>query len=203
VPKHPVALQLIEAAGVPVAAPSANRFTQLSPTLAAHVREGLGSRVDLILDGGPSRVGIESTVLSLAVAPPLLLRPGMVHREDIEALIGCPIETIATTEGPHPAPGLHHRHYTPRTPLYHGGMPARGRGAWLWWSVNRHAAVSVRMPSSVEDCAAQLYEILHTLDAEGLDFIAIEAVPAGPEWDGVRDRVQRASQTGEAADRTF
>ncbi|MBI4873456.1 MAG: threonylcarbamoyl-AMP synthase, partial [Acidobacteria bacterium] len=101
-PSHPLALALIRAAGVPIAAPSANRFTGLSPTTAEHVRRGLGEAADLILDGGPTVVGIESTVLSLAGQRPLLLRPGMVSREAIEALIG-PLELAGRIEnGAHP-----------------------------------------------------------------------------------------------------
>jgi L-threonylcarbamoyladenylate synthase len=202
VPRHPLALALIEAAGVPIAAPSANRFTQLSPTTAAHVRDGLGSVVDFILDGGPANVGIESTVLSLATHPPVLLRPGMVLREELENLIG-PVITVAATEGPHPAPGLHHRHYSPRTPLFVDVLPEHGRGAWLWWHTDRHAVLSIHMPANAGLYAARLYEVLHRLDAEGLDFIAVERLPEGHEWDGVRDRIRRASATREAADRTI
>src|ERR1019366_7456560 len=87
-PAHPVALALIRAAGVPVAAPSANRFTELSPTTAEHVRQSLGSDVDFILDGGPCQVGIESTVLSLAEPRPILLRPGGISRIELEAIVG-------------------------------------------------------------------------------------------------------------------
>ncbi|HVX66855.1 MAG TPA: L-threonylcarbamoyladenylate synthase, partial [Bryobacteraceae bacterium] len=104
VPAHPVALALLQAAGVPIAAPSANRFMGLSPTSAAHVRESLGAGVDLVLDGGPTRVGIESTVLSLVGGTPVLLRPGMIPLEELEAVVG-PI-AVAGTAGPgsHPAP---------------------------------------------------------------------------------------------------
>src|SRR5271157_3306039 len=87
-PAHPIALALIRAAGVPLAAPSANRFTELSPTTADHVRRSLGSEVDLILDGGPCQVGIESTVVSLAETKPILLRPGGIPRIVLEAIIG-------------------------------------------------------------------------------------------------------------------
>jgi L-threonylcarbamoyladenylate synthase len=116
-PNHPVALALIKAAGVPLAAPSANRFTQLSPTTADHVCQGLGGDVDFILDGGPCEVGIESTVLSLAGPQAVLLRPGGISRAQIESMIG-PITTATETpEGAHPAPGMHPRHYSPRTRL--------------------------------------------------------------------------------------
>src|SRR4051794_10172045 len=120
-PAHPVALALIRAADVPLAAPSATRFMHLSPTTAGHVRDGLDSGVDLILDGGPCQVGIESTVISLAGSHPVLLRPGGISRADIEAVVG-PISTSIITSneepgGAHPAPGMHPRHYSPRTQL--------------------------------------------------------------------------------------
>ena len=122
VPAHPLALALIEAAGVPIAAPSANRFTELSPTLAGHVPESLA---DFTLDGGPARVGIESTVLSLA-GPPQLLRPGVLSITELEAVIGPIAPLPASTEGAHASPGMHERHYRPRTPLFllDPGQPA-------------------------------------------------------------------------------
>jgi L-threonylcarbamoyladenylate synthase len=188
VPAHPVALELIRAAGVPIAAPSANRFTRLSPTTAEHVRESLGAEVDFILDGGPATVGIESTVLSLAVEPPLLLRPGVIPLPELEALAG-PIAVAATTTGgAHAAPGMHPRHYQPRTPLYllDRGAPApEGRGAWL--------RLGREMPADARAYAAALYEELHRLDAQGLDWIAVERPPAAPEWAGVLDRLRRAA----------
>lgn len=179
-PDHPVALALIRAAGVPIAAPSANRFTELSPTRAGHVAEDLA---DFVLDGGPARVGIESTVLSL-VGPPQLLRPGVIPLPEMEALIG-PIGRGTAGEGPHPAPGMHARHYRPHTPLYlfpRNGDPPEGRGAWL------------RVGEDPRAFAAALYQRLHELDAQGLDWIAVEAPPDTPEWAGVLDRLRRAAQ---------
>jgi L-threonylcarbamoyladenylate synthase len=131
-PAHPVALALIREAGVPLAAPSANRFTQLSPTTAAHVRNALGDAVDLILDGGPCIVGIESTVLSLTGGVPQLLRPGMVTQAQIEAVIGPIAVPTGASQGAHTAPGMHPQHYQPKTPLFVGSPPAEGRGAYLW-----------------------------------------------------------------------
>src|SRR3954447_6536010 len=103
-PAHPVAVALIREADIPLAAPSANRFTELSPTTAEHVRCALGDAIDLILDGGPCTVGIESTVLSLTGGLPVLLRPGMVTQAQIESVVG-PIEVVPTTAGPHASPG--------------------------------------------------------------------------------------------------
>jgi L-threonylcarbamoyladenylate synthase len=191
-PAHPVALALIRAAGVPIAAPSANRFTELSPTSAEHVRKSLGARVDMILDGGTTPVGIESTVLSLATHPPTLLRPGMVTREEIESLIGPVSVPNELPAGPHASPGLHPRHYSPRTPLVlvsGARLPAEGRGVY----VSHLPGSDNPMPASARDYAAVLYLTLHNLDSEGLDWIAVEWPPDTAEWAGIRDRLRRAS----------
>lgn len=199
VPNHPLALALIREAGVPIAAPSANRFTQLSPTSAQHVRTALGEAVDMILDGGPADVGIESTVLSLAALPARLLRPGMVSRRDIERLIG-PIENACRIENggeqAHPSPGLHPKHYSPATPLLlveGGALPERGRGVYLWREQPAAAAESIPMPQAAGSYASVLYEVLHREDARGWDWIAVEMPPENVEWAGIMDRLQRAA----------
>ena len=183
-PANAIAQALIQEAGVPIAAPSANRFTQLSPTTAQHVRDGLGNRVAMVLDGGPSNVGIESTVLSIAGPDAVLLRPGMVTKAEIETLIG-PIQVPGSVaEGAHASPGLHARHYSPKTPLIlveEGKLPLSGRGT------------CIPMPADAREYARVLYERLHRADAEGWDWIAIEQPPAGQEWSAIRDRLQRAS----------
>ncbi|HEY9140453.1 MAG TPA: L-threonylcarbamoyladenylate synthase [Bryobacteraceae bacterium] len=183
-PAHPLALELIRAAQVPIAAPSANRFTELSPTAAEDVPEQLA---DYVLDGGPAQVGIESTVLSLAGAP-LLLRPGVIPLPEIESLIGPVAIVAAATEGPHPAPGMHPRHYRPATPLYliaPGGQPPNGRGAWL--------RLGREMPADAREYAAVLYRTLHRLDSQGLEWIAVECPPETPDWAGVLDRLRKAA----------
>jgi L-threonylcarbamoyladenylate synthase len=194
VPAHPVAIALIRAAGVPVAAPSANRFTQLSPTSAEHVRASLGDAVDMILDGGSTPVGIESTVLSL-VGVPTLLRPGMISKEEIEAVIGDVAEVSAAAAGlPHAAPGMHRKHYSPRTPLLliaPGERPVGGRGAVV--SHRSHAHGVVRMSADPKRYAAALYATLHELDGQGYDWIAVERVPELDAWAGIRDRLTRAA----------
>jgi L-threonylcarbamoyladenylate synthase len=184
-PAHPVARELIRRSGVPVAAPSANRFTQISPTTAEHVRVGLGDRIDMILDGGATEVGIESTVLSLTTEAPVLLRPGMITAAEIEAVIG-PVSAGAETipGAPHSSPGMHARHYAPRTPLYllyKGHPPPQGRGKLL------------NLPSDPDAFAASLYASLHTADTEGWDWIAIERPPESAEWSAIWDRLRRAS----------
>ena len=197
-PSHPVAQALIKAAQVPIAAPSANRFTQLSPTTAEHVRQGLATRVDYILDGGTCPVGIESTVLSLAGSAPVLLRPGGVSRAQIEAVIG-PVSAQSESVGEaHPSPGMHARHYSPQTRLLlvcDGKVPTDGRGAYLQLSVppERGASKCIAMPTNAAEYASHLYRTLHELDGENYDWIAVDFPVDTPEWEAVRDRLKRAA----------
>lgn len=196
-PAHGIALALIREAGTPLAAPSANRFSELSPTTAQHVRDSLGDRVAMILDGGPTRVGIESTVLSLAGPEALLLRPGMVSRAQIEELIG-PVKVLRETakDAAHPSPGMHARHYSPNTllVLVRGGrLPSSGRGAYLWMECAAGAKRNVEMPKEPDAYASVLYGVLHELDTQGWDWIAVEQPPADPAWDAIRDRLERAA----------
>lgn len=196
-PAHPLALALLRACGLPLAAPSANRFTQLSPVTAEQVRQGLGSSVDLVLDGGPCSVGIESTVVSLAGAQPVLLRPGMVTREQLAAVVG-PVATGEAGAGAHASPGMHHKHYSPRTPLIlvrDGELPQQGHGAYLQYQSPPRASVDrlVPMPADAREYAAALYDTLHRLDTAGYDWLAVDPPPDGPEWEGVHDRLRRAA----------
>ena len=196
VPRHPLALELIREVLLPIAAPSANRFSELSPTTAAHVRASLGRQVAMVLDGGPTSVGIESTVLSLAGPRPVLLRPGMISRAEIEAVIG-PIEAAAPVgDEAHPAPGMHRKHYSPRTPLLlveHGALPSEGRGAYLWIQTQALTSSSVQMPVDPHEYGAKLYHVLHDLDALAWDWIAVERPPTDGAWAAIRDRLERAA----------
>jgi L-threonylcarbamoyladenylate synthase len=183
-PAHPMALDLIRAAQVPIAAPSANRFTELSPTAAEDVP---GELADFVLDGGPAQVGIESTVLSLAGAP-TLLRPGVIPLPEIEALIGPVTMAKAPVAGAHASPGMHPRHYRPATPLYligPGDALPEGRGVQL--------RLGQEMPAGPREYAAALYRTLHRLDGEGWEWIAVECPPDTPEWAGVLDRLRKAA----------
>ncbi len=184
VPSHPVALELIRRAGVPIAAPSANRFSEISPTTAEHVRTGLGDRVDMILDGGPTRVGIESTVVSLIRNPSTILRPGMITQTDLELATGVQWEREIDLPHVMESPGLHARHYAPHTRFYilEASEPRpKGRGRIL------------DMPDDPHAYAARLYAELHRADTEGWDWIAVEKPPETPEWAGILDRLNRAS----------
>jgi L-threonylcarbamoyladenylate synthase len=205
-PAHPVARSLLLAVGRPVAAPSANRATGVSPTTAAHVVASLGDRVDLVLDGGPTQVGIESTVLSLVDETPLLLRPGGVSRAALEAVIG-PVEVRDATVPdamPRVSPGLMGRHYAPRARLLlvpRGDADALGRAlastgraaALVHTIVPPHDVDTIRLPDDPIEYARGLYAALHALDARA-EIIVVERVPDDDAWHALRDRLARASR---------
>ncbi|MBV9294433.1 MAG: threonylcarbamoyl-AMP synthase [Acidobacteriaceae bacterium] len=183
-PAHPVAIELIRRAGVPIAAPSANPFTQISPTTAEHVRAALGDRVGMILDGGPTMIGIESTVASIWRDPPVILRPGMITQEELQKVTERPWEREMGLPQIMESPGMQPRHYAPRTPFYvlePGTAAPAGRGRIL------------EMPPDPQSFAAKLYAELHGADQQGWDWIGVTRPPDTPEWAGILDRLTKAS----------
>jgi L-threonylcarbamoyladenylate synthase len=213
VPAHPVARALIRTAGVPVAAPSANRSTQLSPTRPSHVLAGLDGRIDLLLDGGSTAGGLESTVLDVTASPPRLLRPGLVSPGEIEAVLGGlarPGLLAVTTGQPLPSPGMLGRHYAPRAVLEcvegcgrDRVRDLQGKGVRVGWlafggepEVPGPGLQRVTMPRDPRGYAAELYAVLHTLDAAGVDWIIAELPPDTDAWLAVRDRLRRAGTPG-------
>jgi L-threonylcarbamoyladenylate synthase len=210
VPRHPLALELLCRTGLPIAAPSANLFGYVSPTTAEHVAEQLGDRIDLILDGGPCQVGVESTVLLVAEAAPVLLRPGGVTREEIERVVG-PIQ-VRTGRGPvdeedaFPSPGMTARHYAPRTRLVLvDGLQDAPRGAQVGAltlrGVTDRAAYGLVEVLSLEgdlrEAASKLFAALRRLDAAQLDCIAAERVPETGLGAAINDRLRRAAARDE------
>jgi L-threonylcarbamoyladenylate synthase len=209
VPLHPVAHALLLAAGIPVAAPSANRSTEVSPTTGAHVDKSLGSAVDLILDAGPTAVGIESTVVDVSVDPPVVLRPGMIASDALSRVVGEIGEPPrAAGESARRSPGMLDRHYAPRAALVladagrtreliedarHGG---RKTGVILFsrGSISADRREALELPDDPAGYAAGLYAALHTLDDAGVDVIVVEQPPERPEWHAIRDRLLRASR---------
>ena len=221
-PSHPFIRAVIRKCGFPLAAPSANLSNQVSPTNAAHVRESLGAKLRLIVDGGQSQVGIESTVLDLTTHPPQVLRPGMIHAESLRAALhgldgsgdglGPGPSPLAphTSVGPLRSPGQLRRHYSPKAKL----MVLKWRDDADLFSqlstlnpqyslthVIAHShipsgaglvGVSV-IPHDAEAYARAIYAELHRCDAEGASCIVVEALPAGSEWQAIADRLQRAS----------
>ena len=199
-PDHPVARALIGAAGCPIAAPSANPFGYVSPTTAAHVDTQLGAQIPLILDGGPCRVGIESTIVSFLDAEPALLRAGGIGLEDIEAAIGS--VRVATDPARPIAPGQLPRHYAPRTPIVVVGSPrqvAERAGAALLLPAphaDTEGFAHVRQLSddgTMTTVAAQLFAALRELDAGGFVRIYAVAVPETGLGRAIMDRLRRAS----------
>lgn len=204
-PDHPVAQAFIREAGTPIAAPSANPFGYVSPTTAQHVADGLGSKVDLILDGGPCPLGVESTIVSLAGPQPELLRPGSITIEQLRAVIGSIRRSSAVNERPI-APGQLLRHYATRTPLTIlasvGTRPMLNgdeRAGLLIHSQagdtdNRFAAVEVLSPTGdLKEAAHRMFAALRRLDSLGLDRIYVE--PCKEEGLGVAimDRLRRCA----------
>jgi L-threonylcarbamoyladenylate synthase len=202
VPSHPVAQSLLQAFGKGIAAPSANRFGRVSPTTAAHVREDLGAEVDLVLEGGPSEVGIESTIVDFSTASPAVLRPGHVSKAQLESVLGSAVGEKALASPRHSG-GLE-RHYAPRTParliathdLDREIAKLGDKVAVLAFSrPDERVDHWLRMPRDPEAFAQRLYAALRELDGAGCAAILIEAPPDAPEWAAVRDRLKRAAAT--------
>jgi L-threonylcarbamoyladenylate synthase len=204
VPAHPVALALITLADRPVAAPSANPFGYISPTLAAHVEAQIGADLELILDGGPSALGVESTIVDLSTDRAVLLRPGATEIERIEAIIGTlhrPARDAALR-----APGHLPSHYAPRTAvLLLGGRagPCSDAGVGLLAfglpspRASGYQAVEVLSASKdLHEAAANLFACLHRLDAAGLSAIHVEPVPEQGLGVAIADRLRRAAARG-------
>jgi len=200
VPSHPVAQELLRAFGGGIAAPSANRFGQVSPTTAAHVREDLGKDVELVLDGGPSEVGIESTIVDLSGREPALLRPGKISAAELEAVLGSPV-LVKQVDSPRHSGGLE-RHYAPKTParlvptheLDQEIARLKDKVAVLAFSrPDERVDYWLRMPREPQAYAQKLYAALRELDSARCESILIEAPPEAPAWAGVRDRLERAT----------
>ncbi len=210
-PSHPVAQALLAAAakqGVSgVAAPSANRFGRVSPTTAAHVAEEFAALPDdelLILDGGACPVGIESTIVDATRGHPVLLRPGMITTAQLEAACGQPVRS--RDDAAPRASGTLESHYAPRAqvrlmdtqPLQAAldvlGSDARHIAIYAHSPLKAARGVGVRrMPPDAAQCAQELFAVLRELDATGVRLIWVETPPSGDDWDGVRDRLQRAA----------
>jgi len=200
-PAHPIARALLEAAGVPIAAPSANRFQGISPTTAAHVERSLGPDAALILDGGPTTVGIESTVIALGERP-TLLRLGGLPAAAIEQLTGPLARPAPAEQGvARASPGLDSRHYAPRGELrIHpraelvAAIPGPGPvGTISFEPAPAGVDHALLLPADPAGYARLLFAALHTLDELGCQRILVEALPHDPAWAAVADRLERAA----------
>jgi L-threonylcarbamoyladenylate synthase len=203
-PNHPMALSLIKESRCPIAAPSANPFGYLSPTTAEHVREQLGDQVDLILDGGPCPVGVESTIISFLGESPRLLRAGGVSLEEIESIIG-KVEVTEIREDRPSAPGMLPRHYAPQTPImlnWHEkdlGLHKNKKIGLLAFqepkgNLKFHSIEFLSKKGDMREAAANLFAAIRRLDALNLDLILAEPVPEVGLGRAIMDRLRRASK---------
>jgi L-threonylcarbamoyladenylate synthase len=217
VPAHPVARALLDACRLPIAAPSANRSTSISPTTADHVLKSLAGRIDAVLDGGPTGYGIESTIVDVTSHPAVILRHGAIPMGEIEARVAVEDRSRGAVDPREraPAPGMYARHYAPRARVIivpRGAVEeearavrGQGRRAGLLvredWRGNTGATEAAGapgvwievLPSDVSGYAAGLYAALHRLDDAGCDCIVVEAVSDDPAWTAIRDRLCRAA----------
>jgi len=212
-PSHPFIQAVIRECGFPLAAPSANLSNRISPTNASHVFEQLGDVLGLIVDGGQSQVGIESTVLDIASGSPRVLRPGMINEESLQAVAGVPLAKAgpaSSLASPLRSPGLLKKHYSPRARLLLLTWKDEADLARqvLNLRLNRarcHVLAHTNVPSpegfgrvcliphDAEAFARALYAELHSCDAHGAETIIVELPPETPEWSGITDRLRRAA----------
>ena len=213
-PGHPLIQAVIRECGFPLAAPSANLSSRVSPTNARHVRQQLGGKICLIVDGGRSQVGIESTVLDLTVSPPRVLRPGMIHAESLAAVMGevrsQKPEVRSKSSKALPSPGLLKKHYAPKAKLLvlnwcnDADLKSQitNRKSQI---ASCHVIAHTHIPSGenfarvsfiphdAEAFARAIYAELHRCDEAGAKLIVVEAPPELPEWSGIADRLRRAA----------
>ena len=207
-PRSKIALELIRRAGTPVAAPSANISGRPSPTAASHVLNDLEGRVDLILDGGPTSIGVESTVLDMTADPPLILRPGWITREQLIEVIG-PVESATSEEEFKRSPGTRHQHYTPRARvvLVEGATPSilksllesylgKGKTGFIGHTdglISSRNLNPVILRNSAGDYARSIYNALRELDDRGVMVVVVEGIDDAGEGAAVMDRLRRAA----------
>lgn len=197
VPDHPVAQSLLSAAGRPVAAPSANLSGTVSPTCAAHVLEGLGGRIDAIVDAGPCSVGVESTIVACMGGRPRILRPGGVAREDIERVVGA-IGESSHAVGSLLAPGMLASHYAPRAAMRLAASVVQSGEAVLDFSGQLSSGSAVAYLDLSPDgdlahAAANLFAFMRKLDASGAAQIAVAPIPRNGLGEAINDRLSRAA----------
>jgi L-threonylcarbamoyladenylate synthase len=209
-PSHPFIQAVIRECGFPLAAPSANPSNQVSSTNAEHVRKTLGDKIPLVVDGGQSQVGIESTVIDLTSEPPMVLRPGMIHEESLVAVTGELVSSRKKTlggEGTLKSPGMLEKHYAPKAKLvmldWKDGPDLKSQikhpTSRIQVIAHTHIpsgegfeGVSV-IPHDAEAFARAIYAELHRCDEAGTELIVVEALPDLPQWRGIADRLARAA----------
>lgn len=200
IPSHPVARALLSKVGRPVSAPSANRSGRISPTSARHVLEDLDGRIDAIIDGGPTQVGVESTIVACLEGAPRLLRPGGIPREAIEAIVG-PLTVADEPDDDAPiAPGMLTSHYAPRAKVRLNADQVRAGEGVLLFGANPvagadRAAITLNLSKNgdLTEAAANLFAHLRRVDASGVETIAVAPVPEHGLGEAINDRLRRAA----------
>ncbi len=192
VPNHPLALALLKSVDRPIAAPSANASGRISPTTADHVLQSLGDKVDMVLDGGPCSVGVESTVVQFRDGKAYLLRPGGLAREMIECVIDEKLLAPPGEQSLH-SPGLLASHYAPRAKLRLNAKTPEGDEAFIGFGDTAFGPYSLSQKGDVTEAAANLFRILHDVDATGVTQIAVAHIPDKGLGEAINDRLRRAA----------
>ena len=197
VPAHPVAHELLKKAALPIAAPSANRSGRISPTASEHVMASLDGRIDMVLDGGVCGIGLESTIVSCLAAPPALLRPGGIAHEVIEEVLGTPLVLAQDNSDMPIAPGQLKSHYAPRAAVRMNAIKIQDDEVLLAFGSDlpAHAGAALNLSESgnLGEAAANLFAMLHELDASGAVGIAVMPIPQIGLGLAINDRLNRAS----------
>jgi L-threonylcarbamoyladenylate synthase len=192
VPDHPVAQALLRQVELPIAAPSANRSGRISPTTAEHVRRSLGKNVDLVIDGGPCRVGLESTVIQFEQTVVRLLRPGGLPRQDIEAVVGSPL--LTPDDGvPSHSPGLLESHYAPVAGLRLNAENPEAGEFYIGFGPRSFGQHNLSVTGDLVEAAANLFRFLHVADSKQPERIAVAPIPRHGLGEAINDRLQRAA----------
>ncbi len=193
VPAHPVALELLAAVNLPLAAPSANLSGRISPTTAAHVRASLGDTVDMILDGGPSAIGLESTVVRFMDDRPYLLRSGGVSREILDDVLDRRVMTPTRHDKELHSPGQLESHYAPQAKMRLNAAAPEWNEAFLGFGDRDHGPWTLSKSGNLQEAAANLFKMLHAIDDSSPERIAVAPIPMTGLGEAINDRLNRAA----------
>ncbi|MDD4617409.1 MAG: L-threonylcarbamoyladenylate synthase [Alphaproteobacteria bacterium] len=197
IPSNPDAQRLLKATGLPIAAPSANASGKLSPTTANHVADSLGNNVDLILDGGSCQIGVESTVIDLTSEIPVILRPGGITREQLEAALGCKVAVYSASTNAPMSPGMLSSHYAPHLPVRLNAKGAERNEAYLAFGITEGnagaASLNLSPSGDLSEAAANLFAMMRALDTPPHSGIAVAPIPMTGLGLAINDRLRRAA----------